>query len=255
MYAEERQQAIADLLSVRGRLSVAELSEEFGVTTETVRRDLSVLERAGVVRRVHGGAVPAEALTVLESKVADRDLAHAEEKDRIAKAALDLLPRAGGSVLLDAGTTTARLAARLPRDLRLTVITNAVPIAARLADHTNLELHLLPGRVRATTQAAVGTDTVEALRRLRVDVAFLGTNGFSASHGFSTPDHDEAAAKRAMVAAALQVVVLADSSKLRQENMLSFARLSDVDVLVTDSGTSERDLAALAGSDVEVVVA
>ncbi len=255
MYAEERQQAIADLLSVRGRLSVAELSEEFAVTTETVRRDLSGLERAGVVRRVHGGAVPAESLTVLEAKVADRDRARAEEKERIAKAALDLLPRAGGSVLLDAGTTTARLATLVPRDLRLTVMTNAVPIAARLAGLTTIELHLLPGRVRATTQAAVGEDTVEAVRRLRVDVAFLGTNGFSATHGFSTPDHSEAAAKRAMIAAAHKVVVLADSSKLGRENTVRFADLDDIDVLVTDGGISERDLVSLGASDVEVVVA
>jgi DeoR family fructose operon transcriptional repressor len=255
VYAEERQQAIADMLSVRGRLSVADLAEEFAVTTETVRRDLSLLERAGVVRRVHGGAVPAKALTVLEAKLADRDLARAEEKDRIAKAALDLLPRSGGSVLLDAGTTTARLAARIPRDLDLLVITNAVPIASRLADRSNIELHLLPGRVRRTTQAAVGEDTVEALRRLRTDVVFLGANGFSVEHGFSTPDHSEAAAKRAMLAAGQKAVVLADSSKLGVENVVSFAAVTDVDVLVTDGGIPERDQAALEKADVEVVIA
>lgn len=255
MYAEERQQAIADMLSVRGRLSVADLSEEFAVTTETVRRDLSLLERAGVVRRVHGGAVPAKALTMLEAKLADRDLEQGEEKDRIAKAALDLLPRAGGSVLLDAGSTTARLAAWIPRDLELTVITNAVPIAARLADHGNIDLHLLPGRVRSTTQAAVGEDTVEALRRLRTDVVFLGANGFSPGHGFSTPDHSEAAAKRAMLAAGQKVVVLTDSSKLGLENVVRFAAMTDVDVLVTDGGITDRDQAALEQAGVEVVVA
>ncbi len=255
MYAEERQQAIADLISVRGRLSVAELADEFAVTTETVRRDLSQLERAGVVRRVHGGAVPAKALTVLEPRVSERDLDRAEEKDRIAKAALDLLPRHGGSVLLDAGTTTARVAARLPRDLELTVVTNSVPIAALLADRANIELHLLPGRVRATTHAAVGEDTVEALRRLRTDVAFLGTNGFSPDSGFSTPDHSEAAAKRAMVRVGQRVVVLADSSKAGRENLVTFADVDDVDVVVTDPGISEHDVDALGRHEVEVVVA
>src|SRR4051794_2128883 len=120
VYAEERQQAIADLVAQRGRLSVNALAAEYAVTTETVRRDLSVLERAGVVRRVHGGAVPAAALTALEAKVGDRDLAHADEKDRIARKALGLLPPSGGSVLLDAGTTTARLAMMVPRGLPLT---------------------------------------------------------------------------------------------------------------------------------------
>lgn len=255
MYAEERQQAIADLLSLRGRLSVSELAAEYEVTTETVRRDLSVLERAGVVRRVHGGAVPAEALTVLESRVDDRDRARADEKEAIARAALALLPPSGGSVLLDAGTTTARLAALLPRDIALTVVTNAVPIAARLAGMPNIDLHLLPGRVRATTQAAVGESTVEALRLLRTDVAFLGTNGLSLGHGFSTPDAGEAAAKRAMVRATQKAVVLADSSKLGREHTVRFAELDDVDVVVTDSGISPRDLAGLRDHDLEVVVA
>src|SRR3954467_14947083 len=96
VYAEERQQAIAELVAERGRVSVNALAAEYDVTTETVRRDLSVLERGGVVRRVHGGAVPAAALTALEAKVGDRDLAHAEEKDRIAHRAVELLPASGG---------------------------------------------------------------------------------------------------------------------------------------------------------------
>ncbi len=255
MYAEERQQAIADLVAQRGRLSVNALAAEYAVTTETVRRDLSVLERAGILRRVHGGAVPAAALTALEAKVGDRDLAHADEKDRIAKRAVDLLPASGGSVILDAGTTTARLAMMVPRDLQLTVITNAVPIAARLAGSPSIRLHLLPGRVRPTTHAAVGEDTVEALGRLKADVAFVGTNGLSAAHGLSTPDHAEAAAKRALIAAAHQVVVLVDSSKIGQEHTVRFATLADVDVVVTDSGIEPADLEALRRHDVEVVIA
>ena len=255
MYAEERQQAIADLVAQRGRLSVNALAAEYAVTTETVRRDLSVLERAGVLRRVHGGAVPAAALTALEAKVGDRDLAHADEKDRIAKKAVGLLPATGGSVLLDAGTTTARLALMLPRDLHLTVVTNAVPIAARLAGSPSVNLHLLPGRVRSTTHAAVGEDTVEALSRLRADVAFIGTNGLSVDHGLSTPDHTEAAAKRAIVASAHKVVVLVDSSKIGREHTVRFAELADVDVVVTDSGADPADLAELRSHGLEVVVA
>lgn len=255
MYAEERQQAMADLIAKRGRVSVSDLAEEYAVTTETVRRDLTALERAGIVRRLHGGAVPAELLTVLETAVKDRDLAHSAEKDRIARAALAFLPQPGGSILLDAGTTTARLATYLPRDHALTVMTNAVPIAGRLAGLRNVELHLLPGRVRRTTQAAVGDETVAALHVLRTDVAFVGTNGISLTHGFSTPDHSEAAAKRAMVGSGRRVVVLADSSKVGMENTVRFANLTDVDVLVTDDGISSRDVNALRQRDIEVVVA
>lgn len=255
MYAEERQQAIADRVAQRGRLSVNELAESFRVTTETVRRDLSLLERAGLVRRVHGGAIPAAALTVLETAVADRDASHSEQKDRVARAALGFLPTTGGSVILDAGTTTARLAPLLPHEPAFTVFTNAVPVASRLAGRPNVDLHLLPGRVRRTTQAAVGEDTVAALAHLRADVTFLGTNGITVRHGLSTPDSSEAAAKRAMATAARQVVVLADSSKIGHESTVSFADLAQVDVIVTDDGISDEDHKALIDADVQVVVA
>jgi DeoR family fructose operon transcriptional repressor len=254
MYAEERQQAIAALVTSEGRLSVSELAARFGVTTETVRRDLSVLERGGLVRRLHGGAVPAHALSAMEVAVGDRDRSSAEEKDRIAAAALAFVPD-HGTVLIDAGTTTARLAGLLPLDRRIEVITHAVPVAHRLAAHPSIGLRLLPGRVRITTQAAVGADTVEALSRLRVDVAFLGANGLSASHGLSTPDHDEAAVKRAIVASARQVVVLADASKLDAEHLVRFADLAEVDVVITDARADDAHRVMLESAGVKVVVA
>jgi DeoR family fructose operon transcriptional repressor len=255
MYAEERQQAMAQLVSERGRLSVAEISEQFDVTTETVRRDLSALERMGLLRRVHGGAVPASSLAVIESGLGERDQANTAEKELVAKAALDQLPPPGGTVLLDAGSTTGRFASLLPRDHRLTVITHAVPIAARLAGMPQVDLHLLPGRVRTTTQAAVGADTVTALHHLRVDVAFLGTNGITVEHGLSTPDHDEAAAKRAMVGAARRVVCLTDASKVGTEASIRFAALDEIDVLVTDSSIDDDDRQAFEDAGAEVVVA
>ncbi|MBA2953362.1 DeoR family transcriptional regulator [Nocardioides sp. MAH-18] len=255
MYAEERQQAMAQLVVDRGRVSVNQIAEQFDVTTETVRRDLSALERIGLVRRVHGGAVPASALAVIEAGLGERDRSNTEAKDRIADAALDLLPAADGTVLLDAGSTTGRLARQLPRDLRVTVVTHAVPVAARLAGSPNVDLHLLPGRVRPATQAAVGADTVVALDRIRADVAFLGTNGLSIGHGLSTPDRDEAATKRAMVSAARRVVCLADSSKVGTEAPIRFAELGEVDVLVTDAGIADADRRALERAGVEVVVA
>ena len=210
MYAEERQQSMVQLISRRGRLSVAQLSDEFSVTTETVRRDLSALDRMGLVRRVHGGAVPAGSLTVIESGISERDQANTPAKEAIAAAAVALLPPPDSIIVIDAGSTTARFAAALPRDHRLTVITHAVPVAARLAGLPHIELHLLPGKVRPTTHAAVGADTVAALGDLRADVAFVATNGISIGHGLTTPDRDEAAAKRAIIACARRTIVLAD---------------------------------------------
>lgn len=254
MYAEERQQAIADLIAQEGRRSVADLAERYDVTTETVRRDLSVLERLGLLRRVHGGAVPAGSLRVIESGVGERDATRGAEKEAVARAALALVP-AGGTVMLDAGTTTVRLAALLPRDQRLTVVTHAVPVAALLAGEPHVDLHLLPGHVRPTTHAAVGADTVSALAALRADVAFVGTDGLTLAHGLSTPDAEEAAAKRAMVRGARTVVALADSSKVGAEATVSFASIEELDVLVTDAGLEPDDHATLTAAGVQVVVA
>lgn len=255
MYAEERQEAIAELVRRRGRVAVTDVATRYGVTTETVRRDLAVLERNGVVRRVHGGAVPTGALTFVEKEVRERESAQAAEKDRIAKAAVALVPADGGSILLDAGTTTARLAALLPADRKLVVVTNSVPVAARVAGSAATRLHLLGGRVRGTTQAAVGEETVRALEDLRVDVAFIGANALSAEFGLSTPDAEEASVKRAMVRSAQRVVVLADCSKLGREHLVRFAPLDAIDVLVTDDAADPDLVAELEARGVEVVLA
>jgi DeoR family fructose operon transcriptional repressor len=255
VYAEERQQAIAMLVTDRGRVSVADVAERFSVTTETVRRDLAVLERAGMLRRVHGGAVPAGAFTVVEPGLGERGGTRTEQKRKIAAAALDLVPGRNGSLVLDGGSTTAALADVLPGDRHLLVATNSVPIATRLSASPGVELYVLGGRVRGVTQTAVGESTVRALADLRVDVVFLGTNGISVGHGFSTPDEGEATVKRAMVRAAQRVVVLADSSKLGREHLVRFASPEDVDVLVTDDGADPALVAELEQRGVEVLVA
>ena len=255
MYAEERQQAIARLVTQRGRMSVNQLAREYDVTTETVRRDLSTLERMGLVRRVHGGVVPPSSLSLIEAGLRERDQVNTDRKERIARAALDQLPPPGGTILLDAGTTTSRLASVLPPDHSLTVVTHGVPIAARLAGQRQIDLRLLPGRVRRMTQAAVGADTVGALSHLRVDVTFLGTNGVTAEHGLTTPDPDEAAVKRALIASGRRVVALADASKFGVETAVRFAAPGEIDVLVTDSDVSSADRRALTKAGIEVVVA
>ena len=254
MYAEERQQEMARRVAEHGRLSVNELADLYAITTETVRRDLTALEALGLVRRVHGGAIPAGALTTLESALVERDTLNTGAKERIARAAVDLLVGPGSSVVFDAGSTTARLAGIVPADLRVTAFTHALPVAARLSALSGVDVHLLPGRVRPTTQAAVGADTVAALGLIRADLAFVGTNAISV-HGLSTPDPDEAATKRALIATARRVVLLADRSKFGPDNAMRFAELADIDVLVTDAEPPDEDGAALARADVRVVVA
>lgn len=243
MYAPERQREIVRRARQDGRVEVTTLAEELGVAGETIRRDLSALEQQGVVRRVHGGALPIETLTS-EAPVATREAVHTGEKERIAKAALAELPQEG-NVLLDAGTTTMQLAKAIPEDRRLTVVTNSLPIALQLSFHPRLTVLVVGGRVRGTTQAQVDRWALRSLGEIRVDVAFMATNGVSAAGGLTTPDLGESAVKEAMVACARRVVLLTDHSKVGEDHFVRFAELSDVDVLVTDAGLDERGAAEL----------
>ncbi|GAA1167160.1 DeoR family fructose operon transcriptional repressor [Kitasatospora gansuensis] len=251
MYAPERQQQILLLAQEHGRVDVPSLAEEFGVTQETVRRDLSALDKAGLLRRVHGGALPAGGLH-LEPGLAERDSTAAPEKERIARAALELLPTEG-SLLLDAGTTISRLAALLPLDSTLTVVTNALPVAARLADHPDLTLHLVGGRLRHRTQAAVDAWALRDLADVHADLAVVATNGFGPESGLTTPDLAEAAVKRAMLAGAGRVVLLADSSKYGSRQFARFGTLREVDVLITDTGLTDQQAAEIENLGPEVI--
>ena len=251
MYAEERQQAIAERAGFHGRVDVADLARDLGVTPETIRRDLTQLERAGVLRRVHGGAIPVDRLT-FERNLPAREISMTAEKERIAKAAYAELPEQG-TVLLDAGTTTAALAELFPADAQLTVVTNSLPIASRLATHRGITTLLLGGRVRGTTLSAVDAWALRVLDEIHVDVSFMATNGFSVELGCTTPDIGEAAVKRAMVAAAERVVLLADSSKYGSSWFARFADLDDVEIIVTDTGLDERQVPSIEAAGPRVV--
>ena len=234
MYAEERQQEILRRARAAGRVDVPRLAEDLNVTNETIRRDLTVLERAGVVRRVHGGAIPVERLG-FEPALAARDAVMTAEKERIAKAALEELPE-DGAIIIDAGSTTERLAAVLPADRELTVVVNAPRVAVSLAQRPTLTVIMLGGRVRGRTLATVDDWNLRLLEQIHVDVAFMGTNGMSVDRGFTTPDPAEAAVKGAMIAAARRAVVLADHTKAGGDYFSRFARFSDIDTLITDEG-------------------
>jgi len=262
MYATERHESIAEALRTVGRVSVSDLAARLDVTAETVRRDLDSLEQAGLLQRVHGGAVPAGRTSVSELSLSEREARHSPEKTSVARAAARLVPATfTGSIALDAGTTTAAVAAELARwtpatpGTVLTVITNAVPIAALLQHSPHVDLHLLGGRVRGLTSAAVGTSTVDQIQALRPDVVFVGANGLSAGFGLSTPDEFEGAVKAAYVRAGRRVVAVVDQTKHGEEALVRFARLSEIDTVVTDAPPAPDLHEALEQADVEVIVA
>jgi Transcriptional regulators of sugar metabolism len=249
LYASQRQQLLVRTVRSTGRVDAAAAAVEFQVSTETIRKDLIELERLGLLRRVHGGAVAVDELS-FEPAVSART-EFMDEKRRIARAALDELPR-GGAVLIDNGTTTMCLAELFPADRDLTVFTNSLPIALALLNRPRVTVHTLGGRVRGVTMAEVGNWAARALSELQVDVAFLGTNGMSVERGVTTPDESEATVKGLMYDAARRRILLADHSKIGRVSLLKYADLSDVDLLITDTGLPDPELLRLQDAGVNV---
>ncbi|MFP3462571.1 DeoR/GlpR family DNA-binding transcription regulator [Arthrobacter globiformis] len=251
-FPEQRRGLILERLRTEGRADAAAIAQKLGVTSETVRKDLMALEQLGLLRRVHGGAVPVGRLTY-EPAVSTRT-GLIDEKNRIAKAALRQLP-IGGSVLLDAGSTTGRLAAIFPHDKELTVYTNTLSIATSLLDRPLLTLHTLGGRVRPLTEAEVDDWASRSLSEINVDVAFLGANAISIERGLTTPDPAEAAVKRLMLESARRRVLLADHTKFGCVSNCKHADLADIDIIITDSGVDQQELKAVRAAGVEVELA
>jgi DeoR family transcriptional regulator, fructose operon transcriptional repressor len=242
LYSAQRQQAILHTLATNGRVDVTAMAHELSVTGETVRKDLIALERQARLRRVHGGAIPLQDLS-FEPEVTAR-VEYAEEKRRIAKAALAHLPRTG-TILIDAGSTTARLAELIPPDRQLTAFTNTLPTALTLASKPNITAYTLGGRVRNLTLAEVDSWAARTLSEINVDVAFLGANGICIDRGLTTPDPAEAAIKRLMLGCARRRILLADHSKIGHVATHKYGELTDLDLLITDTGITSTDDKAL----------
>lgn len=258
MYSEERRRKIASLTAVEGRVNATELAKKFGVTAETIRRDLAVLDREGIVHRVHGGAVANQVFQTTEYSLDTRSRSASGAKLAIATAALQFLPDVNGGMFMDAGTTTAALAELLgtqPNSKQWSIVTNSLSIALTLANSGLDEIQLLGGSVRGITQAVVGDTALRTLALMRADVAFIGTNALTLDHGLSTADSHEAAIKSAMITNAHKVVVLCDSTKMGTDYLVSFGAVEDIDVLITDANAPESFVRALRDAKVEVIIA
>lgn len=222
-----------------GATSVSDLARQLGVSSSTIRRDLEVLDRDGTLKRVRGGA--------LAGVDADDDLPFAEvaavaEQDKEAVAALAAqIVNDGDVVLLDIGTTTMRLARHL-RGRRVTVVTSSLAVLDVLRTDPEVELLLLGGMVRRTYHSLVGMLTEAALSQVCADRVFLGASGVRPDGQVVDSTLAEVPLKRAMIAAAGQVVLLVDRHKFPGTGALRVCGREDIDVLVTNAGADERTL-------------
>jgi DeoR/GlpR family transcriptional regulator of sugar metabolism len=251
MLTEERRAVILDRLRRDGKVVAAELSAALAVSPDTVRRDLQELADAGLLRRVHGGALPPAVGAA--SYVARREQAP-EAKAAIARATARLL-RDGQVILLDAGTTTLEVARRLPPELRSTVITNSPPIAVALAEHPSLEVTVIGGMLDKDARAVVGAAAIEALRSVRADVLVLGVCSLHPEVGITVLDLEESYVKRAMIANATEVVAVSSADKLGSAAPYVVAPLEELTHLVTEGPGDSAQLAAYRALGIEVVLA
>lgn len=249
MFATERRQAILDLVHVRGAVSLRDLALAVRSSEVTVRRDILALESDGLVDRRRGGAALPGGLSH-EQSYRQKSLVAAAEKAGIADLAAHLVDE-GDAIVIGAGTTTEEFARRLTRMKDLTVVTNSLLVAQVLA-RSAAEVVMTGGALRGTTYALVGGAAERSFAQVRVRRAFLSGNGLTVERGLSTPNLHVAGVDRAIAAAAQEVVVLADHTKVGADTMFQTVATRRIAHLVTDGGGDPASLAALAAAGVQV---
>jgi DeoR/GlpR family transcriptional regulator of sugar metabolism len=248
---DERRAIILDRLRTQGRVLAADLTAELEVSPDTIRRDLRELDGLGLLRRVHGGALPRHGDA---SPFATRARRAPEAKASIARRAAESVSD-GQVIVLDGGTTTLELARALRDDLRASVVTTSPPIAIALADHPRLNVTVVGGTLRPNALVTVGAAALQALSVIRADIVFLGVCGLHPEIGVTTEDIEERHVKAAMIEGAAEVVALADHDKLGTAMPVIVGPMSVVTHLVTDSDVDEDALAPYRALGIEVLLA
>lgn len=248
---DERRSWLLERLAQRRRVATNEAADLLEVSVDTVRRDLRALHDRGLLRRVHGGAVP---LSPLAPSFSGRTADDSPRRAALADAVVRTF-RSGQLIGLDAGTTTTRIAACLPTSLEVTIVTNNPAAALALADHPAARVILVGGQVDLTWMATTGPAAVDAIREYHLDLAVVGVCAFDADHGAATRSRDEVATKRAFMAAAAETVMPLESSKLGTVAPFRICGTDAVDRVVIEAGADPERVAACeaAGTAVEVV--
>jgi DeoR/GlpR family transcriptional regulator of sugar metabolism len=251
MLTTQRKKTILEWLSRDGQVLAAPLALSFGVSEDTIRRDLRELAGEGLLQRVHGGALPASSAV---APFANRRSLESSGKSAIGKAAAAMI-MPGQIVIIDGGTTSAELVRHIPHGMSATVVTHSPTVAVALVDHPSIEVIMIGGRLYKHSIVNVGAAAIEAISHIRADLYFMGVTGVHPAAGLSTGDLEEAYVKRALAARSAETVVLASMDKLNAASAYSIGDVGLAQTIVVERQTDAAWVEALEGTGVNVVLA
>ncbi|MEB6336065.1 DeoR/GlpR family DNA-binding transcription regulator [Serratia rhizosphaerae] len=251
MLTSQRKKLILEKLASEGQVLAKQLSEMFGLSEDTIRRDLRELDSEGLLQRVHGGALP---VSPAIAPFAERNKQESGAKRAIARAAAAMiLP--GQVAIVDGGTTSAELVKQLPLSLQATIVTHSPSVAVGLVDHPQIEVILIGGRLFKHSIVTVGAAAVEAMSHIRADLYFMGVTGVHPTAGLSTGDLEEAYIKRALAARAAETVVLASAAKLNAASQYAIGDITLAQSIIVERATDEALISPLQQAGISVIKA
>lgn len=251
MTLSERHKAILESLRNSGSVDVGVLSQQLKVSAVTIRKDLDMLEEKKLLYRTHGGAILADPY-IATRKVSEKEKLHPELKRRIGQRAVELL--SPQDALIIASGTTVQAFARCIPNMKMTVITSAMNVVMELLDKPDIEIIQLGGIIRHSSASVVSEYAIRMLDNFACNKLFLGVDGIDPEYGLSTTHLQEASLNRMMIHSATKTIVLADSSKFGRRGFSKICDMSDIDHVITDSGTPAKMLDAMAEQGVKVTV-
>lgn len=254
LFAQERRNLILEMLKRNERVDVLELCEKFDVTGATIRTDLKELEKKGLLKRTHGGAIRLEYDRTLEDTPLEREIT--EEKRKIARKAIELIED-NDVIGIDTGTTCTTFAEELIQSNKknLSILTYDLRIALVVSENTSYNVQVLGGLLRNKYPYAFGGSVLSEISKFSIDKAFIATNAFDIEFGFSTPNYETAEIKKSLIDIAKKKIFLCDSPKINKRCFCSFANLENCDCLVVDDGIEQREIDSLSKKKVNIKIA
>lgn len=253
MFAEERREMILSMLKSKGRIFAKDLAEEFGISIDTIRRDLTTMEEQGLLKRTHGGAIPVSKVRRLPIDNKVRYSEGTEHQNAVAKLAAEYIDE-GDTVFIGGASIHYILLKHLPLDKKYTVITNSLTIAEKLKSLNNVETYIVCGKIKSD-EGIVDAVATEFIRNLRIDVAFLTGGGLSAKHGLSSATPEGAIFQRTVAQVSRRKVCLANFDKVGTEFFSKTIDAKDLDIVITDWEAPDDEIEKIRGLGVKVIIA